>query len=262
MRALVKFFLITFAVTWTCGFAAMSLPREPGILVYALMMIGTFAPALVGIALTRSEEGPEAVRSLVGRVLQTDVALRWYVFAVAFMPAIKLAVAVTHYGIRGTWPQVGAEPWYLFVMALFISTPVQSGEEIGWRGYALPRLSKQFGLRGASLTLGIIWGVWHLPYFLVPGVDNYRQSFPVFVLGVTAISVAFAWLYAKTKGSLLLTMLMHSAVNQTTAALPGAIANATNPFGFNASLTAWLTVMFLWLTAIPLLRRMDQTSVC
>src|ERR1700676_2285886 len=111
-----------------------------------------------------------------------------------------------------------------------ISTPVQAGEEIGWRGYALPRLAARFGLARASLLLGVLWGCWHLPLFFVPGVDNYGQSFPVFVLGTTALSVAIAWLYAHTNGSLLLTMLMHSAVNQTLGIVPSAVANATNPF--------------------------------
>jgi hypothetical protein len=79
-----------------------------------------------------------------------------------------------------------------------------TSEEIGWRGYALPRLAARFGLRRASLILGLIWATWHLPLFFSTSTNPYRQSFPMYALTVMAISVVFAWLYDKTNGSLLL----------------------------------------------------------
>src|SRR6266700_3569696 len=78
----------------------------------------------------------------------------------------------------------------------------------------------------------------------------------MFVLGGIALSVAIAWLYANTRGSLLLTMLMHSAVNQTVGIVPSAVANAANPFALSTSLVAWLTDAFLWITAGYFLVRM------
>ncbi len=113
----------------------------------------------------------------------------------------------------------------------------------------------------ASVLLGLIWACWHLPLFFVPGIDNYGQSFPIFVLGVTALSVAITWLYAHTNGSLLLTMLMHSAVNQTLGIVPSAVANAANPFALSASLAAWLTGAFLWITAVYFLVRMPKAEL-
>jgi membrane protease YdiL (CAAX protease family) len=70
----------------------------------------------------------------------------------------------------------------------------QVGEELGWRGYALPRLARRFGLGGASLVLGVLWAGWHLPLFYMLGGDTVGQSFPLFVCQVTALSVAIAWL--------------------------------------------------------------------
>src|SRR2546426_2781896 len=184
------------------------------------------------------------------------ITARCYLFAIGYLPAIKVTVAIVHRVITGSWPRFGDEPWYLIVAAIVISTPVQAGEEIGWRGYALPRLAVRVGLARASLLLGLIWACWHLPLFFIPGVDNYGQSFPIFVLGVIALSVAIAWLYANTSGSLLLTMLMHSAVNQTVGIVPSAVANAANPFALSPSRVAWLTNAVLWITAGYFLARM------
>ena len=117
----------------------------------------------------------------------------------------------------------------MIAVAIVIGTPLQAGEEIGWRGYALPRLADRFGLARASLMLGLLWACWHLPLFLLPGHPNYGQSFPTFLLGGVGLSVAIAWLYANSKGSVLLPMLMHSAVNQTNGVVPTRLAVAGNP---------------------------------
>jgi membrane protease YdiL (CAAX protease family) len=91
------------------------------------------------------------------------------------------------------------------------------------------RLAARLGLARASLLLGVIAGCRHLPLFFVPGLGQYGQSFPLFVLGAVGSSVAIAWLYASTNGSLLLAMLMHSAVNQTVGIVPTRLAQPANP---------------------------------
>ncbi|HKE23831.1 MAG TPA: CPBP family intramembrane glutamic endopeptidase, partial [Bryobacteraceae bacterium] len=136
----------------------------------------------------------------------------------------------------------------IILIAIIFSTPVQAGEEVGWRGYALPRMAARLGFGPASIVLGAIWGLWHLPLFFVPGED-YGQPFFVFAMGTTALSVAIAWLYANTKGSLLLTMLMHSAVNQTVGVIPDTLAEPGNPFSLHARIPFYLTVGFLWIAA-------------
>jgi membrane protease YdiL (CAAX protease family) len=114
------------------------------------------------------------------------------------MPAIKLTVALVHRAVIGAWPAFGGESWYLMAGAILVSTWVQAGEEIGWRGYALPRLSERVGLAPASVILGIIWASWHLPLFVMLDSDKLGQSFPIYLVQVTALSVAAAWLYWRT----------------------------------------------------------------
>ena len=134
----------------------------------------------------------------------------------------------------------------------------QAGEEIGWRGYALPKLSAHLGIAPASIVLGIIWAVWHLPLFYMRGTDTFGQSFPLYLLQVTALSIAIAWLYAHTHGSLLLAMLMHAAINNTKDIVPAVgQAAGTNPFALNISLLSWLTAGLLWSCALYFAGRVD-----
>jgi membrane protease YdiL (CAAX protease family) len=156
----------------------------------------------------------------------------------------------------GTWPVFGHESWVLMVIGTLFSTPVQVGEELGWRAYALPRLSTKVGLPAASVVLGVIWATWHLPLFAMPGTDTSGQSFPFFLVEVTAMSVAIAWVYWRTNGRLLVTMLMHAAVNNTKDVVPSAVVGATNRFAWTTSRAAWLTAAVLWMLAIYFLVKM------
>ena len=266
-RPLLTFFSCTYAVTWICWASAGAITRGStpassalAALGGALLLLGTFAPGLIALALTERSEGRAATRALLRRVFKWDVGARWYLFAVGYFPSIKLLVALVHRVATGQWPRFGEEAWYLMIAAITVSTWVQAGEEIGWRGYALPRLSERFGLAPASVILGIIWATWHLPLFFIPDTSTFGQSFPVYLLQVTALSVVVAWLYWRTEGSLMLVMLLHAAVNNTKDIVPSAVPGATNTFALSPSLVAWLTVAFLWITAVYFLVRMSGTT--
>ena len=269
--SLLGFFALTYVVTWTFFIAAVRLSeRLPpgaglGAGIQALILVGTFAPAMVALALTARAEGGAGVGALLSRLFQWQVGARWYVFAAGYMAAIKLVVALVHRLATGAWPRFGHEPWVFMIGATVLSTVVggQAGEELGWRGYALPRLAARFGLGGASVVLGVIWACWHLPLFFLRGADTYGQSFPVYLLQVTALSVPIAWLYWRTNGSLLLTMLMHSAINNTKDIVPAVARTPTNPLLPNASLMSWLGIAVLWIAAVYFLvgmRKADPIS--
>jgi uncharacterized protein len=254
---LLKFFSLTFVITWTCFITAAALsdslpsgtPFGPGL--GALILLGTFAPSLVALMLTAQGEGSAGVRALLSRLFAWRVSVRWYLFAIGYMATIKLTVALVHCVVTGAWPRFGDEPWYLMLGATLLSTAIggQAGEEIGWRGYALPRLTTRYGLARASIILGAIWAFWHLPLFFVRQADTYGQSFPVYLLQVTALSVAIALVYWRTNRSLLLTMLMHAAINNTKDIVPSLAITGTNPFTFNASFVSWITLALLWTCA-------------
>lgn len=245
--SLFLFFALAFAVMWTFFFAVAFIPISAGSsLGGGLILLGASAPALAALAVTFRAEGRAGVIALLRRITQSRVAAKYYVFAIGFMIAIKLSAALIYHASTSAWPRFDTSQWYLIPAAIAFSTPFQAGEEIGWRGYALPRLAERFGLASASVLLGLIWGVWHLPQFFIRGGDSYQQSFPVFVLQVTAMSVAFAWLYTRTNGSLLLTMLLHAAINNSKDIVPSGVPGGTETFGFHASRISWIALALLW----------------
>ena len=256
---LLQFFLLAYALMWAC-FLTVALAPIPAStpLGQLLLLVGVFAPSLAALLFTARTEGRAGVSALLLGVIQWRVAAKWYVFAASYTVVIKLAVALIHRVAIGAWPRFGIEPWYIIPAAIAFSTPIQAGEEIGWRGYALPRLAARFGLARASVLLGLIWGCWHLPQFFIREADTYRQSFFVYVLGVTAFSVAIAWLWERTGGSLLLPMLLHAAWNNSKDIVPSAVLGGTATFGFGASLVGWLTVVLLWVCAAYFLVDMSK----
>jgi len=267
MRSLLTFFSLTYIVGWTFFALAATISGGPaprsGLapLRSLLFLPGVFAPSLVALALTARAGGRAATQALLRQIFERPVGARWYVFAGGYMAAIKLAAALLHRLATGAWPPFGQEAWYIMAVATVVSTPVQAGEEIGWRGYALPRLARHLGLAPASVVLGVIWACWHLPVFFIPDTDKYGQSFPMYLLSVTALSVAMAWLYWRTNGSLLLVMLMHAAINSTKDIVPSAASAATNPFALSGSLVGWLTAALLWICAAYFLFRMRPADL-
>jgi membrane protease YdiL (CAAX protease family) len=259
------FFLLTFLATWASWLVAWAISAggfaQAGVWMLPFY-IGVFAPAFVAVWLTFRREGRGGVRALLRRLVQVDVRFRWYVFALTYFAAIKIAAALIHRLATGEWPRFSNEPLYLMVAAVIGSMLIfgQSGEEVGWRGYALPRLAARIGLGPASIVIGIMWATWHLPLFFIPGADTSGQSFPVYLLSVTAISVAIAWLYERTHGSLFLTMLMHSAINNTKDIVPSIGPKPTSAFAVSASSIGWLTTGLLWLCAGYFLFQMKRKT--
>lgn len=252
MAAVTLFFLLAFAVTWTIWLLPDVLPQGRSGL-FALggpaFLLGVFGPGLVAVVLTARAEGRSGVARLLGRIGRWQVDGRLYLFALVYMAATKLTAAAIVRLITGAWPAFGGTPWPLMLAAALATVWSQAGEEVGWRGYALPRLTGQMGLGPASVVLGIVWALWHLPLFFIAGTGSDGQSFPLYLLYVTALSVAMAWLYWRAGGSLLLVMLMHAAVNNTIEIVPAAVPGADDPLSLTGSLMGWVTVGIVWVVA-------------
>lgn len=262
---LLGYFLLTFLVTWSLWLAAAGL-AAPGNTGFfggrgPVFLLGVWAPGLVALGFTARAEGRAGVARLLGRIGQWRVDARWYALAFGYFAVIKLAAAVVHRLVTSGWPPFGTTPVALLALGIAVSTWGQAGEEVGWRGYALPRLARHFGLGGASLVLGVVWAAWHLPLFILPDSGSTGQSFAVYLLHVMALSVVLAFLYWRTGGSLLLVMLMHASVNNTTGLVPAAVGGAVTPIWLQGSLVAWATVALSWAVAAPLLWRMRNADI-
>lgn len=268
MRAISRFLILTFASTWALWALVIwanaryeaSVPPVGLALGGPVFLLGVFAPGLVAVALTAREDGRHASAALLRQVMQWRVGIRFYVYALLLMPLVKLAVAGLYRALCGAWPQFGETHPALLLLATIASTLGQSGEEVGWRGYLLPRVSERTGLAGASLIIGVIWAAWHLPLFFARGTDTNRQSFPLFALQVTAYSIMLTWLYWRTDGSLLLPMLMHSAFNNMKDIVPSGGVQNGQVFALDATLVFRLTVVVLWIVGAFFLVRLHRAS--
>src|SRR5262245_57188361 len=104
---------------WACFFtvAAVQIPAQPPLGAFSLYL-GTFAPSLSALWLTARHEGEAGVGGLLARVVQWRVGWKWYLFAVSYIAAIKLAAALIHRVITGAWPRFGGEAWYIMLIAV------------------------------------------------------------------------------------------------------------------------------------------------
>jgi uncharacterized protein len=258
MRWILSFFAGTLVLSWAAFGLAVAIADEHSsnaLAVTALGLLGTFAPAGVALVLSLVQGGRRMARALLQKVLEFAVPWRWYAFALGYLAAVKLAAAVVYWLLLGYWPAFGNVSAAVAI-SILVATPLQLGEELGWRGYALPRLAKCVGYPFAGVVLGLFLGLWHLPLFFMPGSSNLGQAFWWFAFGGIALSVAMTWLYVNTRGSVLLAMLMHSAVNHTNQIVPTRVEGATTPFDLVASPIILASAGVMLATSVYLLWRL------
>jgi membrane protease YdiL (CAAX protease family) len=147
------------------------------------------------------------------------VGARWYAVALG-LPVVLALAAAGLYVLLGA--QTSIEFGGLSVLN-FVVFVLIVGEELGWRGYALPRLLVGRSALSASLILGALWGAWHLPTFFVAGAPQHGLPFSAFVLLTVAYSVVFTWVYLHTRGSVLIATLLHGAINLSQGLLLGGV---------------------------------------
>jgi hypothetical protein len=230
---LVAFFVLTFAFSWALWLpkVAVAAGTETGIAavddlvagIAQLPEVGAFGPTVAAVVLVALTAGRHGVVGLLKRAIDRSFSTWWFVLAVVLFPLLALGalgVAVL-LGVDPTLPWAG-EAYVLpvaFVYILLLGGPVQ--EEFGWRGYALEPLIDRFGALPASLGLGLVWGVWHLPWFYMPSMTMYYQRPLVgFLVTITLLSVVMTWVFQNTGGSLAPMLLIHASFNWSLWAFP------------------------------------------
>jgi len=199
--------LIFCAMTIALSFAATQLPL-PGEVVPIVMV---FIPTLIALSLTAMADGWSGVRALLGRLTQWRVRPTWIVIALA----LGLILRVMMSGIAiliSLIPSIQLRPWTPVQLAVFaaILFIFAIPEELGWRGYALPKLLKTHSPLVAGLMIGVAWGSLHLA-LTVPGMIFDGMPLLPVVLEVAALAVLGTWLYIRSSGNILLTSLFHAA---------------------------------------------------
>jgi uncharacterized protein len=179
-----------------------------------LTILGSAVPSLLAIVLTAIVLSRGALRKLLGRLLIWRVNPLWYVVVVLVPVALAGGVVALNTLVGGPAISVDATLLGAVILLAFSIFPGSAmGEEIGWRGYALPRLQATRSALSASLILGVIWGFYHLPLSFTGQAFRSPSILVPFAISAIALSVILTWVYNSTGGSLLLVVLLHATAN-------------------------------------------------
>jgi len=172
------------------------------------------APAISALIVAGTTGGRTGIRALLRRVVIWRVNPRWYVIAFGLPLLLQFVSIAAFVPLGGPAPHLDPS-----ALALLILFPVFSCstmcEEIGWRGFALPRLQTRFNTLISATIVGVLWGFWHLPPTL-PEFFQGTMSLQAFLLSIllfVGISILITWIFNNAKGSLLLTALFHTSYN-------------------------------------------------
>lgn len=229
-HALLAYIGLTFGLTWPLMLAEVL--GSWGVISFRLSLAGAgllltlpiaYGPTIAALIMTGVISGKAGRRALLGRLLIWRVGWQWYAAAL-FLPALVSVGAVALHTLRGgtpvALPTFTGEMLLTFPVALIVRG-LFNGEEIGWRGFALPHLLQRWNALTASLLLGGVWALFHLPIFFVQGASvlgSQTDMNPlIFLIDVVAGAILMTWLFNNTSGSLLIAYLYHAAVNTWTS---------------------------------------------
>jgi len=190
---------------------------------FVLTTIGAHGPLVAALVMTGKLEGWAGIKSLFKSGFKLRIPLKWWLI-ILILPALLSGLAL--------WVNVSlnnfqfdksllTQPWMIpimYFMIFFIGGSFQ--EEFGWRGFALPRLLEKWHPLTASLILGAVWGVWHLPLFFIPDTGQYFMPLGVFLILVEAFTVLMTWAYLRTGRSLFSALLFHTSINTMLSVFP------------------------------------------
>jgi membrane protease YdiL (CAAX protease family) len=255
-RPVTAYFILAYVISWGLWFSMVALSLDlKDSLGSIINGLAIFGPTLAGLILTAFLSGREGLRELLGRLSPSQVGARSFGVAILLPFLIMIVALILGILMGDSFPtNLAGAAWILpllieAIRILFIGGPL--GEEIGWRGFALPRLLGDNSPFKASLILGLIWGIWHAPIYFVAGSgqnDMLRNGgsfvalFPAFVVWTMGLAVLFTWVYKMTNGNLLAAILFHTAVNAAVF-LPSVI-------GVQSGLVPLLNAGLTWVAAL------------
>lgn len=198
-RPFAWFLVIAFGFTWSLlPLASRFLPAS---------LIALCGPAVAALVVI-SAAHPAERRNFFSRLTRWRVAPGWYLLALALPLPVSLFRSGVEYASVGG--RIELIPLSVLGAIVFV---LVAGEEIGWRGFALPNLMARFGPWSSSVILGVVWALWHLPLFFMPGMPQYQMPLAAFTIYTVALSVILTVLAQRTCGSAVIATLFHGAVN-------------------------------------------------
>ena len=210
LRSLVPFLGLTFGLAWGILALFIFLPGPMTAVCgrltgnHPLFFLAVWAPAIAAGGIVAARTGAAGLRGFLARAALWRCPAGWAAFLLLGLPAVFYAGAA----LKGAGLRPDAGPGAL-AAALVLGAIKGPLEEFGWRGFALPLLQRRLAPAWAALVLGLVWGVWHLPAFLLSGTQQSAWSFGPFLGGTVAISIIATALFNASRGSILLAAVLH-----------------------------------------------------
>ncbi len=212
-RQLLLFFIVVYLFTWGVAAIIALVPAAGGSGIRSpLFFLAVYGPSLISLALTAIYGGRSGLAALFRRLNPLAFNPIWYLVAFLVLP-VATAMWMLVAGAPFSFPAASAVPGILGLGLLLDPGPL--GEELGWRGYALPRLLDRWSPATSALVLGVVWGVWHLPVFVIPGFPQSQFNFWWFVVGTITLTILMTWCHLHTKGNILPAIIIHLMANHT-----------------------------------------------
>ena len=261
---LLTFYVLAFAISWGAVLVAVGLgpggfsatPQQLQAAIQYAVPAMLAGPGIAGLLLTGVLDGRAGFHETRTRLLTWRVGARWYVIALLTAPLLITAVLLALSLISPMFlPRIftSGDTASVLLMGLAVGLPTGILEELGWTGFAIPRLSLRHGVLVTGLIVGMLWGAWHLPVnYWASGVTSGEVSLaiwaPLWVVTtlvgqLTAFRVLMVWIYERTDGSLPVAMLMHASLTASTIILFPPLAVTANLIsGFACAAAMWLVV--------------------
>lgn len=216
---LATFFVLAFALAWWTWPLVLLNPDSAPML--------PWSPIFAAIIVLSITEGRAGVMALLRATFRWRVKPIWYLVALG-IPLLLWVVAAAVSMALGTTPDVSYFGDLVLFPITLLTTAIVKGpftEEPGWRGFALPRMLERWGPLVASLVLGLIWFVWHLP-LLMQDLGGTQRPLVPYVIVVLSLSVIITWLWSAAGRSVFIVIIFHAAVNSTGSHVVPAFAPA------------------------------------
>lgn len=220
-----SFFVLALALSWLVWIPGTTLLS--GTASTVLLFVGSFGPAVAGAILTKARG--RSLKAWVLDMARFRIGAKWWVVAVG-LPVGFAAVSSVAYAawIGPLEPSTLSRRVPLWLFGLVAISLVGGGnEEPGWRGYALPHLQRNYTALTASLVIGVVWAVWHLPMFVLPSGLYAGKPFTLYAPMVVLLSVVMTWFYNSTGGSVPAAMVLHAGINSANALIPTPLTGQT-----------------------------------
>jgi membrane protease YdiL (CAAX protease family) len=224
-RAPLIYFLIAIGFSWLfwipAAFVDENILESPWVI---LLYIGGLGPAIGGILLTYLNDDKESRKEYWRRVIDVRrISAKWYLAILLAYPLITALLAIVENGqlqVTETFRELLTQPARVIIFAIYIFIFGPLPEELGWRGYALDGLQNRMNAVLASLLLGAVWALWHIPLFFMKGTYQNELGFGSaafwrFMVFATVVSIFFTWIYNNNQRSTLSAALFHFSINFT-----------------------------------------------